>query len=208
VELLKLGDGNMKNVSKLVLSVVAGFALATLPLYAEGEIQKAADEVTDSVKTTFYDVMDKDITTVDFEKGSAVLSEAEKSDLKAMVAAVKSDTTINNVIVAAWSDEEYPKTKGEKLSQAEQDLANKRATNVEAELKTLGLNKIETHSMAENPGWLARTFSTKDATLKGEGRGRNASDKEVMKIGQDLRDKGGPGKVVVFIRRTTDPTAH
>src|SRR5690606_38329831 len=105
------------------------------------------------------------------------------------------------VVVAAWSDREFPESKDKTLSDADRKLADKRAESVKTALRNMGLAKIETHSMAEHPGWLARTFNTKDAQLKGEGKVKNSDDLVVAELGKKLREEGGPGKVVVFLRR-------
>ncbi len=62
--------------------------------------------------------------------------------------------------------------------------------------------------MAEQPDWIAKSFSLSDAKIKGETTPKDAEDAYVMEVGKKLRDKGGPGKAVVYVRPVGEVSAH
>jgi len=159
-------------------------------------------------KTKVYELIGKDTTTMSFEAGSANLSEAERQNLAAVVAAVRANATISSAIIAAWSDKEYPTNKGQKLGSDQRQLAEDRATKLKKALNSLGISDVEAHSMAEQPGMLGKFFNSTDTMVKGEGKVDNANDRYNEEIGEILRDHGGPGKAVVIIRRVGDQSAY
>ena len=108
----------------------------------------------------------------------------------------------------AWADREYPQKKGKDLSKGERDLAVARADHVAKVLKGFGVSKIEMHSMAEHPSWIAKTFNTDDAKLKGEGKTNALDDAAIERIGRQIRLKGGPSTAVVMVRREGKLQSH
>lgn len=136
-------------------------------------------------------------TTVTFDAGSAMLSEADKNDLKKLVEAARAKGTINQVTVAAWSDRMLP-ARGQKLSDRERNLADKRGDAITEYLKTtLAVGDVDNYNMAENSNWLARTFNTKDAELKSV-FAKKAYDLPVTNAEFELiKHEGGPSEAVV-----------
>ena len=189
---------------KLSLTTLILGALLTNGAMAETTVQG----VIQGAKTKVFDAFDKESVTVDFATGSAEVTVAEQKDLTALIAAAKSDGKIQAVVVASWSDAEYPATKGESLPQAAKDLAAARNANLTRVIKTLGVTTIQSYAMTEQPSWIAKTFNTQDAKVKGEGEIKDAEDHLAAEIGKSLRDKGGPGKAVVLVRREGDFAAH
>src|SRR5690606_17748749 len=132
-------------------------------------------------KTGVYDLLDKDITTVRFESGSAELSESARSDLRSLVQSVRDDSKVEKVIVASWADKLLPSHSDAKLTEQDRNLANKRSENVEKALKDLGAKDVETYSMAEHPNWIQKTFATDEAEIKGAMNGKPAEDAATTK---------------------------
>jgi hypothetical protein len=185
------------------------FMTVVLPLtstvvFAE---QPASTAVQDA-KTKVYEMLGKDTATLSFENGSTALSEAERQNLAAVVAAVRANATISSAIVAAWSDRDYPANKGQRLGRDQRQLAEERVSSVKKALESLGVAHIETHSMAEQPGVFGKLFNTEDTMIKGEGKVEDANDRYNDDIGHILRDHGGAGKSVVIIRRLGDQSAY
>jgi hypothetical protein len=147
------------------------------------------------------------LTTVKFEKGSATLTDTERRTLRAMITAVRDDTKIENIIIAAWSDSQYPAKEGSKLSDADIKLASQRAENVKTVLTELGASDIKIYSMAEHPSWIAKTFRTEEAKVKLSLNGKHIEDRKAEVIAQTLQSEGGPSSVVVIVKRATSVSA-
>jgi hypothetical protein len=189
---------------KLFISTaILGAALSTTAL-AEGTVSNAMQDA----KTKVFEAFHKESLTIDFSSGSAEISASEQKDLAALIQAAKNDGAIKQVVVASWSDSEYPATKGEELSKAARDLADARNANLSKAIKALGVTSVETYAMTAQPNWIQKTFNTDAAKVKGDGEVKDAEEHLATQIGKTLRDKGGPGKAVVLIRREGDFTAH
>ena len=170
--------------------------------------EPVADFTVQDIKVKTYEILGKDTATVSFAPGSSDLSESEKKNLAAVVNAVRNNANISSAIVAGWSDLDYPQTKGLKLGKAERTLAEARIKKVKSALIDLDVKLVTTHSMAEHPSWLGKLLNTEDTKLKGEGKITDANDHLTEAIGKIMRENGGPGKVVVIVRRQGDMTAH
>jgi len=139
--------------------------------------------------------------TLNFKKGSSVLSSDDESKLRELVNQAQTGAKIDQMTVASWSDKALPK-EGQKLSDADQRLAKGRSDAVYMFLKDqLNVPYVATYNMAEDANWLAKTFRTSDAELKSlfskKGTQTPVTNNE-MKI---IKDEGGPSKVVVLVER-------
>ncbi|MGE0171893.1 MAG: hypothetical protein AB7T49_03875 [Oligoflexales bacterium] len=158
-------------------------------------------ETVRKLETKAYDLMDKDITAIKFEKGNTQLSESEKASLKSVVEAVRGDSDIDKIIVASWSDESLPKNQKVDLSKTSRDLAEKRGEQVKTVLKDLGARDVEIYSMAKQPSWIGKTFGSEEAKVKESMEGKKVEDREPKTIAQVLEEKGGPSKAVIIVKR-------
>ena len=175
--------------------VAAGLLFGTAAP-AETNVKAQAEKL----QAKIYELLDKDITTVNFKKGSSNLSNAEISSLKSLVTAAKKNGVVEEFVVAAWSDQEYPTAPDQKLTVKQRDLADKRNDQIKNVLKEADSGTVSTYSMAERPSWIAKTFNTEDAQVKGAGKNSSADDQAEIHIGKRLRDKGGPSKAVVVVK--------
>ena len=173
-----------------------------------GFSQTAVSNAVEDVKATVYEVFGKDTATISFEKGKHAVSESERSNIAAVVSAVRSNATISKAVIAAWSDKEYPIKKGQNLEKSDRRLATQRAEAIRESLKALDVRDVEIHSMAEHPTWYGRLLNTEDTVVKGEGKIKDTDDQHIAEIGRVLRDKGGPGKAVVILRQKAPKSAH
>ena len=199
--LINLSGGKTMKCLKSTFVVVAVSALGSLSFAQEGS------KVVEKIQTEIYDILDKDLTTVKFEKGSATLTDTERRTLRAMVTAVRDDTKVETIIVAAWSDSQYPAKEGAKLGDAEKKLADQRAANVKTVLTDLGVANVQVYSMAEHPGWIAKTFRTDEAKVKLSLNGKHVEDRKAEIVAQTLQSEGGPSSVVVIVKRATSVSA-
>lgn len=190
-----------------LIAVALTTALTAGAAYAESA-SSAVKGAVQNVKTELFDIMNKETVTVNFKDGSSVVDQGEVNDLKALLTSNKREGKIDSLIIAAWSDKDYPAGQGETLSDADRKLADQRADAVKKTLTSLGAGKVDSYSMAEHPSWIAKTFNTQDAKVKGEGAVKDADDNLTAQIGKQLKDKGGPGTVVVLVRREGDYSAH
>jgi len=101
--------------------------------------------------------------------------------------------------VAAWADDKMPS--GGKLSDAQVDLAEKRADAIEDMLEKMGNKNIDTYNMAKDATWIGKDFETQNAEVKEALKGKPADDANANRIAQLLESKGGVSKAVVIIKR-------
>jgi hypothetical protein len=144
--------------------------------------------------------------TISFAQDSAMLSEVDKEKLRELVRDTRSKAAIDNVAVVAWSDKDVP-MRGEKLSDADRNLAKSRAEVIQSFLKDeMGFARtdIDTFNMAENANWFARTFRTQDWELKSifskKGAKAPVNNNEFMLV----REEGGPSLAVVVLQKDKD----
>lgn len=197
----------MKAAVKLLLASGLSLGLVSPTLLAEeGKIEKAAEnaankveQAVENLKQETYDLVDKDITAISFAKGSHKLSKSDLSTIRAMYKAVLTDDTVDKVIVAAWADDKMPS--GTKLSDAQVDLAEKRADAIEDVLKKMGNKNVDTYNMAKDATWIGKVFETQNAEIKEAMKGKPADDANANRIAQLLESKGGVSKAVVIIKR-------
>lgn len=171
---------------------------------AKTQVSAAVDEA----KSKIFQWLDKEHVTLNFKNGSTTLEQSELDELKTLVDASKNKAAIEKVMVATWSDKEYPAGQGEKLAEADTKLAEQRAETIKKALSGLGVAKVETYSMAEHPNWISKAFNSEQAKVKGEGTVKSADDQLASEIGKKLRENGGPGTAVVLVRRAGDFSAH
>ncbi len=166
------------NLSVLVFAslMLSGFALA---------VSKGSMHVGPSCTLTFVD-------------GKSELTEDSRKELKDLIQGARVNGKIEEVQIAAWSDNPIPLDKKE-LSQADGDLAGRRLQSVQdyLEKKPMKISSFKKHNMAERSSWLSQAFETSDAVLKEEIiRGDNVPmSKNEFRV---FRKEGKPSKVVVL----------
>lgn len=209
----------MKAAVKLILASGLSLGLLNPALFGEeGKLEKAAEntgnkveraaenaankveQAVEDLRQEAYDLVDKDITGVTFTKGSHKLSKSDLSTIRAMYKAVLTDDTVDKVIIAAWADEKMPS--GGKLSDAQVDLAEKRADAIKDVLKKMGNKNVDTYNMAKDASWIGKVFETQNAEIKEALKGKPADDANANRIAQLLESKGGVSKAVVIIKRS------
>ncbi|HYX38439.1 MAG TPA: hypothetical protein VE954_35500 [Oligoflexus sp.] len=198
----------MKTALNMILASGLGLGLINPALLAqEGKVERAVEnaqtkveQAVEGLKTETYDLIDKDITTITFAKNSSKLSKSEASTLRAVFKAVLSDDTVDKVIVAAWGDDKMPN--GGKLSDAQVDLAEKRAAAVEDVLEKMGNKNVDTYNMAKDATWIGKVFETQNAEIKEAMKGKPADDATANRLAQQLESKGGVSKAVVIVKRS------
>jgi outer membrane protein OmpA-like peptidoglycan-associated protein len=208
----------MKTAKTWIMASGLSLGLLSPTLFAaEGKVERAAEttgnkieraaesaankveQAVQDLKTAGYDLVDKDVTAISFSKGSHKLSKSDVSTLNAMYKAVLSDNTVDKVIVAAWADEKMPA--GGKLSDAQVDLAEKRADAIEDALEKMGNKDVDTYNMAKDASWIGKVFETQNAEIKEAVKGQPSDDANANRIAQLLESKGGVSKAVVIIKR-------
>jgi len=168
--------------------------LSVATVYAESEVKTGDTEIT----ATRYNILDKDLLTIKFDEGSAVLSESSLTSLSDFAKATQGESKVDQYIVASWADQDYP-AKGE-LSRSQRKLADLRAENIKKALETAGSGKIRTFEMTKTPNWIQRVFNTETAEIKEKGSNYTKNERLTKEIGQRLHDKGGPDTAVIVAR--------
>ncbi|MBI1860741.1 MAG: hypothetical protein HYR96_07480 [Deltaproteobacteria bacterium] len=105
--------------------------------------------------------------TLTFEPGRAQLTQESENRLKDLVRQAKQLGKIDEVKIAAWSDNPTPR-ENEELSKADRELAENRLVAVANCLKKYKVIDVEAYNMAEKANWLARTLHTETAEMKAE----------------------------------------
>ncbi|WP_141734077.1 hypothetical protein [Oligoflexus tunisiensis] len=178
--------------------------LASWPVAASAAGDNKGTTAANTSAEAQLERMEKETTTVTFAKGSAKLSEAEQNKIKALIPGYAGDKNIDEVIVAAWSDQAYPAKADQKLPEAERDLAEERADVIEDLLDKNGVDDVDTYSMAEKPNWISRVFQTNQAQIKGQARDKGMDNLNEERISKILTSKGGPSKAVIIVKRETN----
>lgn len=140
-----------------------------------------------------------------FEPGSAMISQSNMDSLRKFINDEKAKAgEIDEITVAAWSDKALPQAPAE-LTEADRDLAMKRADAIALVLKNeFNLTDVETYNMAERANWLARTFDTKDAELKSIFSRKGAEtplDNEEFMV---FKNQGGASEAVLVLEKDFD----
>ncbi|MBC7660074.1 MAG: hypothetical protein H7249_10225 [Chitinophagaceae bacterium] len=185
----------MKTLTTVILS-----ATLMSPVVRAEMVSGKINNAIQSAETDLYNILEKDMTIVNFAKGGSVLSEAEARNIRAVYRSVVADGDIEKIIVAAWSDKEAIKS-GEKLPEAQVVLAQKRAEAVKRSLSEMTNKPIESYNMGQDAGWIAKTFRTKDARLKDALKSAAAPDRNTQELASLLELKGGPGTALVIVKR-------
>jgi hypothetical protein len=178
-----------------------------LPLALSWSAAARADQTMND--SDLFEATSKNLLVVHFDANKADVADSERLKIQHAVNVVKNEGTIKSVLVAAWSDKDYPQTKDEMLTRDDEHLAKVRANAVKQVLQDakVGAN-VRTFSMAVYPSWLARIFRTDEAKLKqavpASLGGRSRDDLALEYYGKMLRDRGGPTTAVIVIRDKDD----
>ena len=180
-------------------------SLSTSAFYMSGQaISAEPGGLIESAQQKAYELTGKDVATLKFDKGSSALSSRDQSELRTMYNAVKNDSRVKEIVVAAYSDLPYPKDQKSDLPHKSRGLADKRGTQVKKFLAELGAKNVHVVNMAKKATWLERTFETESAEIK-KGAAEapatvDADDRFYESLGKHLQTTGGPSDVVVVIR--------
>lgn len=143
-----------------------------------------------------------DYQVVTFSRGSADLTLAQKKAIKAVHDSAVGG--IDEIHVAVWSDQAFPRNSKTDLPDAQRDLAERRGDAIENylryDLKQNALNVSE-YNMAESSNWFQRAFNTDEGELKSLFSQQGAPSKVDPIEFNVVRTKGGPMKAVILIER-------
>ncbi|MEK6773015.1 MAG: hypothetical protein AABY64_03665 [Bdellovibrionota bacterium] len=103
---------------------------------------------------------------IEFDKGSASLSENAKTSLKSVLDQARSAGSIDEVLVLSWADDEYPSKNLKQLPKNQRELAKNRNKAVETYIKTMKNVDVDSYNMAEQPNLFSKWFNTSDNKLK------------------------------------------
>lgn len=186
------------------LILAAGF-LFTGNLMAQDAVKETAEKINIKVKEAYYTVVDKTTYTVDFKKGSSTVSKSAKNSLKALFTSLKGELAGGEIVVAGWSDKEFPLNPDTKLTSADTKLAADRIANVQKVIKDLGLETpIQTINLGEQNTLLGKLFSSTEQQVKDLIQQGETDSRKVAAITKTLKSDGGPQKAVVLVRRLVD----
>jgi len=187
------------------LSLLTMTTLSLTAVTAKAETMSELKTAKESMQQSLYEITGKDTAVIHFKKASAHLSESDLSELKTTLNAVREDAKVKEILILAYADSPYPHDRKDDLPQASKKLAAKRADAVEAQIKKFGGKDIKVYNMATKANWFEKTLVTSTAQVKQEATTRpanqDADDAFYQALGKHLVTQGGPGKVVVVVRR-------
>lgn len=184
------------------MSVALAGALASLVMSSAAFSQTAKETVKQTIRdmqSGMYDLFDTNSVAVSFDKSSSSI-ESNKDKISALVKAQDSSVKDLKLVVAAWSDEEFPMRSKRNLSSKSIDLANKRLDAIATYLKTsYKFNDIEKLNMAKHENRLSKWWGTDESAVKDAVKTGNSKKTWVEYEADTIRRKGGPGKAVVLL---------
>lgn len=171
-------------------------------LHGQADQSKAASGYVATANMNLKEGVNYQVLT--FPRGSANLSAAQKRQLKSLADASMGD--IDDIHIAVWSDQAFPRNEKQELPKGQQDLAEKRIDAIEKYLEDdLKLEAgVETYSMAERTNWFARAFNTEEGELKSLFSQQGAPARVDASEFAIVKSKGGPMKAVILIERESE----
>lgn len=156
--------------SIVVLSLFSTIACSHKSPYSAGgstQVDTQSDEYKQAQVDAAAQLNAAFVGTVEFDRGSGSLSPDDNQKLSQIIEEAKMKGSIDEVKVVAWADQYYPSADLKKLSAAQRDLADKRASNIKNYLQdNLSVDDVDTYNMAERPNYLEEILKTSDAKVK------------------------------------------
>lgn len=189
----------MRAIRALAILSVSTFGLMSL-----AEDGSTAQSVQGAVQQLHDEITGKDRTVINFAEGSALLSDQGRTELTALINAVRNTSSIKETLILAYSDLDYPRLQKSDLPAKSRRLAQDRAEAVKSRIEQIGGKDITIHNMAKKSTWFEKMWISSDAQVKSEAREKKSDadgdDSFYQILGERLKKDGGPGKVVVVIR--------
>lgn len=113
---------------------------------------------------------------IDFDKNSSALDKDSRNKLRNKVQALKKGDQLTQITIAGYSDQAYPPKANQKLSDRDEDLADKRIESVKdavSDLEGVGID-VESYNLAKDPNPIQKMLGTSDQKLKSKIKGNNS----------------------------------
>lgn len=193
-----------------VLSTSALLALSSQSGLANVDVPKAKNleqvESTRQMPRYTYESM-----KVQFDENSSSIDADSKRKLRDKIITLQRGNALDQITVAAFSDQPYPAAPDKKLSSRDSDLADKRISSVESAFDDLeGMTvDVETFNLAEDPNTFEKWFNTADYKLKTALKNNMVVNADTPRNLRLIKDKGEEGSaIVVFRKRVVPATAY
>ncbi len=115
---------------------------------------------------------------IEFDKNSSALNAESRNKLRSKVQALKQGDRLEQITIAGYSDQAFPPKANQKLTDRDEDLADKRIDAVKeaiSDLEGIGID-VEAYNLAENPNPVERWLETSDYKLKSSIKGNNTEE--------------------------------
>lgn len=182
-----------------------GVLAAGLPAVASAGRAWAQRPVTTAVPPTLVQPLDPieeayaRAAVLRFRDWSSELSDASSLDLRRALTRARTLGTVTGAVIAAWPDENFPRTPGASLAEPAVALADQRLATTRAAVQSLEVPRTAGFALAQYPTWLAAP-PHEDAG----GATNDPLAQPDAVLAAAIRALGGPGRVVVIF--TTAPT--
>jgi hypothetical protein len=158
----------------------------------------------EAIQQKAYEITGKDTAVLKFDKKSSAISSNNQSELRTMYNAIRGDSRVKEIVIAAYSDLEYPHDAKATLPHKSRELAAARGDQVKKFLSELGANHVRVVNMAKKSSWMQQVVDTKEAQFKHGadevGHVGDRNDPFYQTLGRHMQSIGGPEKVVVVVR--------
>lgn len=166
-------------------------------------MDSAVHEATQKMRTTAYDLTNKNSLVVTFKAGSSKLSASDKDRIRALFKAAKPGEDVP-LTLAAWSDKDFiQKSKSAKnATDADKKLAESRLHSIEDFLKSekISYSTKTEYNMAKEPSKIAQLLGTDKAKVKESVEKDSKTDSVVLnKDVEKLKDDGGAHKAIIAL---------
>lgn len=141
--------------------------------------------------------------SIDFEENSSNITAEKRRELRDKILSLKRDKGLDQITVAAFSDQSYPPAPNHKLSSRDSDLADKRISSVQSVFNDLeGMRiDVETFNLAEDPNTFEKWFNTADYRLKNALKNNMVADSKSSRNLRLIKDKGEEGSAIIVFRK-------
>lgn len=134
------------------------------------------------------------VAEISFVRGKKDLTAGAKDSIRSVVNQAKARGQIDNLMVIAWADEEFPSQNAGQLSKAQRDLADARGREIRNFVAALDDDiDVDTYNMAERANAFERMMSTSDARVK-----RSLENAGIPNTDSKVRIPSKRGKAIVM----------
>ncbi len=152
----------------LIVSCASSGGPANEDVTGKPRVPYTTEQEAAAIPETTADKIDAhSFVEIKFNKNSTKLTQDSKNSIRNLMKLNKMDKNdLDQVIVLAWADQDYPSEKKDTLSPKQVDLAKRRTESISKFVKSIRNVTVEMHSMAQQPSAVSEWLNTQDSKIK------------------------------------------